>query len=128
MSRLERGVVNPTVGVLEQIAGALGPQISEFFVEPVKGASALKPAGRWAAQTSVSHALMRSEPDPFSLCCSIREPIRAHCSEDRLIETVEPSATAVDTSTSPANVKSNDLDVVPCSARCPASAPMRQIC
>ena len=37
MSRLERGRVNPTVGVLEQIAGALDAHISEFFVEPAEG-------------------------------------------------------------------------------------------
>ena len=37
MSRLERGVVNPTIGVLEQIAGALGAHISDFFIEPAKG-------------------------------------------------------------------------------------------
>jgi transcriptional regulator with XRE-family HTH domain len=36
MSRLEPEIVNPTVGVLEQIAGALGAHISEFFVEPAK--------------------------------------------------------------------------------------------
>ena len=41
MSRLERGRVNPTVGVLEQIAGALNAHISEFFVEP--GVSELPP-------------------------------------------------------------------------------------
>lgn len=37
MSRLERGRVNPTVGVLEQIAGALDAHVSEFFVEPAEG-------------------------------------------------------------------------------------------
>ena len=43
MSRLERGVVNPTVGVLEQIADALDAHISAFFVEPAKGERAPKP-------------------------------------------------------------------------------------
>ena len=43
MSRLERGVVNPTVGVLDQIAVALGAHVSEFFVEPGEGATAPKP-------------------------------------------------------------------------------------
>jgi transcriptional regulator with XRE-family HTH domain len=43
MTRLERGRVNPTVGVLEQIAGALDSHISEFFVEPRKGETAPKP-------------------------------------------------------------------------------------
>ena len=43
MSRLERGVVNPTVGVLEQIVSALGAPISELFVEPAKGERPPKP-------------------------------------------------------------------------------------
>jgi len=43
MSRLERGRVNPTVGVLEQIAGALDAHISEFFIEPAKGELQPKP-------------------------------------------------------------------------------------
>jgi transcriptional regulator with XRE-family HTH domain len=34
MSRLERGRANPSVGLLEQIASALGVHINEFFVEP----------------------------------------------------------------------------------------------
>jgi transcriptional regulator with XRE-family HTH domain len=37
MSRLERGRVNPTVGVLEQIAGVLDAHIIEFFIEPAEG-------------------------------------------------------------------------------------------
>ena len=45
MSRLERGVVNPSIGVLEQIAGALEAHISEFFVEPRKGETRPKPLG-----------------------------------------------------------------------------------
>ena len=43
MSRLERGLVNPTVGVLEQIAAAVDAHISEFFVEPAKGEPRPKP-------------------------------------------------------------------------------------
>lgn len=43
MSRLERGIVNPTIGVLEQIAVALGEHISEFFVVPASDAPAPKP-------------------------------------------------------------------------------------
>jgi transcriptional regulator with XRE-family HTH domain len=43
MSRLERGRVNPSIGVLEQIAGALRAHISEFFVEPAEGEPAPKP-------------------------------------------------------------------------------------
>jgi hypothetical protein len=34
---LGQGHVNPTVGFLEQIAGALDAHISEFFIEPGKG-------------------------------------------------------------------------------------------
>jgi transcriptional regulator with XRE-family HTH domain len=37
VSRLERGLENPTVAVLERIAGALGTQIAEFFVVPRRG-------------------------------------------------------------------------------------------
>ena len=43
MSRLERARVNPSVGVLEQIAGALDAHISEFFIEPAKGELPPKP-------------------------------------------------------------------------------------
>jgi transcriptional regulator with XRE-family HTH domain len=43
MSRLERGRVNPTVGVLEQIAGALDAHSREFFIEPTKGKLPPKP-------------------------------------------------------------------------------------
>jgi transcriptional regulator with XRE-family HTH domain len=34
VSRLERGLENPTVGVLEQLSDALGSEIVEFFVVP----------------------------------------------------------------------------------------------
>jgi transcriptional regulator with XRE-family HTH domain len=37
VSRLERGRENPTVGVLERIADALGIQIVEFFAVPEPG-------------------------------------------------------------------------------------------
>ena len=43
MRRLERGRVNPTIGVLEQIAGALDTHISEFFAEPAKGETPPEP-------------------------------------------------------------------------------------
>jgi transcriptional regulator with XRE-family HTH domain len=43
MSRLERARVNPSVGVLEQIAVALDAHISEFFIEPAKGELPPKP-------------------------------------------------------------------------------------
>jgi transcriptional regulator with XRE-family HTH domain len=37
VSRLERGLENPTVAMLEQLAGALGAEIVEFFVVPAPG-------------------------------------------------------------------------------------------
>lgn len=36
VSRLERGLENPTVAVLEQIANALNARIEEFFVVPTE--------------------------------------------------------------------------------------------
>lgn len=39
VSRLERGMENPTVAVLERLACALGVRIEEFFVEPDPGAA-----------------------------------------------------------------------------------------
>ena len=43
VSRLERGLENPTVGVLERIAGALGSELVEFFRAPTEGEVAPKP-------------------------------------------------------------------------------------
>ena len=37
MSRLERALENPTIAVLERLAGALDVQIAEFFVVPRRG-------------------------------------------------------------------------------------------
>jgi transcriptional regulator with XRE-family HTH domain len=37
VSRLERGLENPTVAMLEQLADALGAKIVEFFVVPAPG-------------------------------------------------------------------------------------------
>ena len=37
VSRLERGLENPTIGVLARIAVALDSRIEEFFVEPAEG-------------------------------------------------------------------------------------------
>ena len=37
VSRLERGLENPTVAVLERLAEALGAQIVEFFAIPRRG-------------------------------------------------------------------------------------------
>lgn len=51
VSRMERGMENPTVGVLERIAIALGVPITDFFVVPKPGAKLppLLPGGRKAA-------------------------------------------------------------------------------
>jgi len=43
VSRLERGLENPTVGVLERLAKALNAEIVEFFVVPRPGEAAPKP-------------------------------------------------------------------------------------
>ena len=43
VSRLERGLENPTVGILEQLADALGATIVEFFVVPAPGEPPPKP-------------------------------------------------------------------------------------
>ncbi len=50
VSRLERGLENPTVAVLERVAQALDARLEEFFVEPVRGEPAPRPlpAGRRA--------------------------------------------------------------------------------
>jgi transcriptional regulator with XRE-family HTH domain len=37
VGRLERGLENPTVGILERLAMALGSEISELFRTPQKG-------------------------------------------------------------------------------------------
>jgi transcriptional regulator with XRE-family HTH domain len=43
VSRLERGLENPTVAIIEQLADALSAQIVEFFVEPAPGEPPPKP-------------------------------------------------------------------------------------
>jgi transcriptional regulator with XRE-family HTH domain len=43
VSRLERGLENPTVAVLEQLADALDARIAEFFVVPAPGEPPPKP-------------------------------------------------------------------------------------
>jgi transcriptional regulator with XRE-family HTH domain len=48
VSRLERGLENPTVGLLEQLAKALGTGIVEFFAVPAPGEPPLTPLrGGW---------------------------------------------------------------------------------
>jgi transcriptional regulator with XRE-family HTH domain len=54
VSRLERGLENPTVGVLECVALALGAEIPEFFVVPAPDAPPPQPLpGGRRAQTPV---------------------------------------------------------------------------
>jgi transcriptional regulator with XRE-family HTH domain len=43
VSRLERGLENPTVDVLERLGGALAAKIEEFFVVPARGEPLPKP-------------------------------------------------------------------------------------
>lgn len=43
MSRIERGLENPTVAILERLASALGAGIVEFFVVPAPDEPAPKP-------------------------------------------------------------------------------------
>ncbi len=43
VSRLERGLENPTVAVLERLAEALGAQIVEFFLIPRRGEAPPQP-------------------------------------------------------------------------------------
>jgi transcriptional regulator with XRE-family HTH domain len=43
VSRLERGLENPTVALLEQLSDALGATIVEFFVVPPPGEPPPKP-------------------------------------------------------------------------------------
>jgi transcriptional regulator with XRE-family HTH domain len=48
VSRVERGMENPTVGVLERLAQALGVEITAFFAVPKAGARLppVLPSGR----------------------------------------------------------------------------------
>ncbi len=43
ISRLERGLENPTVGILERLGRALNAEIVEFFVVPGKGEAPPRP-------------------------------------------------------------------------------------
>lgn len=43
VSRLERGLENPTVAVLDRLASALGIRIQDFFEEPDPGSPAPSP-------------------------------------------------------------------------------------
>ena len=43
VSRLERGLENPTVAVLEKLAKAVNSSIAEFFVQPARGEQPPRP-------------------------------------------------------------------------------------
>jgi transcriptional regulator with XRE-family HTH domain len=43
VSRLERGLENPTVAVLDRLAIALNARIAEFFIAPAPGEAVPKP-------------------------------------------------------------------------------------
>jgi transcriptional regulator with XRE-family HTH domain len=43
VSRLERGIENPTVAMLEKIAKVVGADIGEFFRIPSKGEAPIRP-------------------------------------------------------------------------------------
>lgn len=43
VSRLERGLENPTIGVLERMASVLEVEITQFFVHPKLGEKPPKP-------------------------------------------------------------------------------------
>jgi transcriptional regulator with XRE-family HTH domain len=43
VSRLERGLEDPTVGLLDRLANALDARIAEFFVVPPRGEPMPKP-------------------------------------------------------------------------------------
>jgi transcriptional regulator with XRE-family HTH domain len=43
VSRIERGLENPTIAILEQLARAMNQQIVEFFREPTKNEPPPKP-------------------------------------------------------------------------------------
>lgn len=48
VGRVERGLENPTVGLVDRLSKALSVHISEFFIEPKAGSNPPKtlPAGR----------------------------------------------------------------------------------
>lgn len=56
VSRVERNMENPTVGVLERLARALGAEITEFFVVPEEGAKLpeVLPKGRRRSKVAKS--------------------------------------------------------------------------
>lgn len=43
VGRVERGIENPTVGLVDRLAKALSVHVSEFFIEPKPGAKPPKP-------------------------------------------------------------------------------------
>src|SRR5690349_6911738 len=63
VGRLERGIENPTIGVLDRLAGALSVHIGELFLQPRSGETAPKPlrSGRHKTKAPIrSKAAARS--------------------------------------------------------------------
>jgi transcriptional regulator with XRE-family HTH domain len=54
MSGLERQTENPTIDLLERLAETLGVQLSEFFLQPPKGAATPKPLAKGRKRIRVS--------------------------------------------------------------------------
>jgi len=61
VGRLERGLENPTVGVLDRLAEALSIHVAEFFRAPVRGEVPPKPlqSGRRKALFGKSNAMTK---------------------------------------------------------------------
>jgi transcriptional regulator with XRE-family HTH domain len=53
VSRLERGLENPTVGLLEQLADALGSTIVEFFVVPASRRAPTETTSGWSPAETI---------------------------------------------------------------------------
>src|SRR5689334_17341028 len=56
VGRLERGLENPTVGLLDRLAGALSVPISDLFIAPKAGAAPPKPLPGGRRQETVKRA------------------------------------------------------------------------
>ena len=56
VGRVERGLENPTIGILDRLAKALSIHISELFLEPKPGDSPPKPLRSGRRSKSVGEA------------------------------------------------------------------------
>jgi transcriptional regulator with XRE-family HTH domain len=62
IGRLERGLENPTVAVLERLAEALGAQIVEFFAPMRRGERAVEPLRGGRRSNKAGTKAKRSRP------------------------------------------------------------------